>query len=55
MPKMRSNIRILQKAKSSNTESILVHLPAGELGWKAGEAVRVDKQDEDTVIVKRVH
>ncbi len=55
MPKMRSNIRILQKATSSNTESVILRLPAGELGWKVGEVVRVDKQDEDTIILKRMH
>ncbi len=45
-------IRIIQK--SSSSKSIILNLPKDEIGWDIGDAVKVDKVDDNTVTLKRL-
>ncbi len=51
MPNIRQPIRIVQK---STKENLLINLPADETGWKVGDVIRFENQDEDTIILKRL-
>ena len=48
---MTTNIRIIQK--SSSQKSMLISIPK-ETGWNAGDAVKFDKIDDNTIILKRL-
>lgn len=45
-------IRIIQK--SSSAKSIILNLPKDEIGWDIGDAVKIDKVDDNTVTLKRL-
>ncbi len=52
MPVMRNPIRIVQRASKA---SICITLSTDETGWHDGDVIRYEKQDEDTIILKRMH
>ena len=45
-------IRIIQK--SSSLKSVILNLPKDEIGWDIGDAVKIDKVDDNTVTLKRL-
>lgn len=49
---MVTNIRIIQK--SSSPKSMIINLPKDEIGWDIGDAVKIDKVDDNTITLKRL-
>lgn len=45
-------IRIIQK--SSSVKSMIINLPKDEIGWEIGDAVKIDKIDDNTITLKRL-
>lgn len=45
-------IRIIQK--SSSKKSMIINLPKDEIGWDIGDAVKIDKVDDNTITLKRL-
>jgi len=45
-------IRIIQK--SSSPRSMIINLPKDEIGWDIGDAVKIDKVDNNTITLKRL-
>lgn len=44
-------IRIIQK--STSPKSMIINLPKDEIGWDIGDAVKIDKVDDNTITLKR--
>lgn len=45
-------IRIIQK--STSPKSMIINLPKDEIGWDIGDAVKIDKVDDNTITLKRL-
>ena len=45
-------IRIIQKATSP--KSMILNLPKDEIGWDIGDAIKIEKVDDNTVTLKRL-
>ncbi len=52
MPIVKQPVRILQK---SSKKAIFINLSEEDTGWRAGDVIKYEKVDDDTIILKRMH